>query len=105
MDDFEKDYFAKLKQLADDYDPVRRDLAKSRVKMFAAALTRQLIEENEKFDLILFAGNSGLYLSYLTAQVYKKLNINYPPVIILPIYRFKKVQGELKINDNSYLQS
>lgn len=87
MDEFEKEYFGKLKQIASEYSGKRRDLAKSRIKMFVAALYRQLNEENEKFDLIITAGNSGLYMATIVRMVYKSLGLDLPSLITLPIYR------------------
>lgn len=89
MDDFEREYFAKLEKIAPDYHSKRRGLAKSRIKMFAAALCRQLTEENEKFDLIIAAGNSGLFMAAITKIVYKSLGVELPQLITLPIYRFE----------------
>lgn len=89
MDDFEKEYFEKLKQIAPEYYSKRRDLAKSRIKMFAAALCRQLTQECEKFDLIVAAGNSGLFMAIITKMLYESLRVEVPQIITLPIYRFK----------------
>lgn len=103
MDEFEKDYFEKLKKLARGYTNKRQELAKSRIKMFAAALTRQLIDEGEKFDLILSAGNSGLFMDKITEMVYERLGIQTPQRIILPIFRFKDDSGKIALFDNSVL--
>lgn len=105
MDEFEREYFDKLKQLASDYSGKRRNLARSRIKMFVAAVCRQLLEENEKFDLIVTAGNSGLYMATITNNVYPALGIELPQLITLPIYRFKSDDGEkIAVNDNFPLQ-
>jgi hypothetical protein len=105
VDDFEKEYFQKLTQLASEYKDRRRDLAKSRIKMFVAALYRQLVEEKEKFDLVLAAGNSGLYMSVIAKMVYESLGIEAPTFITIPIYRFKDIEGKIALNDNSSLSS
>jgi hypothetical protein len=106
MDDFEKEYFEKLKLLAADYSDKRRELAKSRIKMFVAALCRQLLDEGEKFDLIVAAGNSGLYMSTITKTVYEALGKELPKVITLPIVRYTPLpDGQLDLFDNSSLKS
>lgn len=101
MDDFANEYFSKITQIASDFKDRRRELAKSRIKMFAAAIYRQLIDFKEKYDLILGAGNSGLFMTKITAMVYQYLDIKAPPVLNLPIYRFK--EDGTRLHDNSFL--
>lgn len=101
MDEFAKEYFAKLKALAHDFKNRRHELAKSRIKMFAASIVRQLLEFNENFDLIIGAGNSGLYMTKITEMTYQYLNIATPKIINIPIIRFKE-DGKT-LNNNSLL--
>ncbi len=105
MDEYEKEYFAKLKKIAGDYDSVRRDLAKSRIKRFVAAVVRQINDEHRVFDLVVVVGNSGRFIFEITKQVYSELGIEIPPVVMLPIFRFKEVDGAMVLNDNSVLFS
>lgn len=101
MDDFEKEYFDKIKKLASDFKGRRKELAESRIKMFVASLCRQLTDSNEGYDLIIGPGNSGLFMTKITEITYKQLNIKTPPILNLPIYRFKE-DGKT-LNDNSFL--
>lgn len=105
MDEFEREYFARLKTLVSDYQSKRRELAKSRIKMFVAALERQLIDNKEDFDLIIAAGNSGLYMQLIAKMVYERLRIKLPKIITLPIIRFQEVKGKISLDDNSSLRS
>lgn len=101
MDDFANEYFSKITQIASDFKDRRRELAKSRIKMFVAAVYRQIIDFKEKYDLILGAGNSGLFMTKITEMVYQCLDIKTPPVLKLPIYRFK--EDDATLHDNSFL--
>jgi len=101
MDDFANEYFHKITRIASDFQGRRKELAESRIKMFAASLYRQLIDFNEKYDVVLGAGNSGLFMTKLTEMIYEYLNIKTPSILNLPIYRFKE-DGKT-LNDNSFL--
>ncbi len=101
MDEFAKEYFRKITKVNKDFAERRRELAESRIKMFAASIYRQLTDFNEDYNLILGAGNSGLFMTKLTKIVYEHLSIKLPLVLNLPIYRFK--EDKKAINDNSFL--
>ena len=101
MDDFANEYFSKITKIASDFKSRRRELARSRIKMFVAALCRQLIDFNEKYDLLVGAGNSGLFMTKITEKVYRHLDIEVPSALNLPIYRFKEDGATL--HDNSFL--
>ena len=101
MDEFAKEYFQKLKALAYDFEDRRFELAKSRIKMFAAAIGRQLIEFDDTFDLLMGAGNSGLYMTKIAEMTYEYLNTSVPKILNIPIIRFKE-DGKT-LNDNSFL--
>jgi len=103
MDEFAKEYFQKLKVLALDFEARRNQLAKSRIKMFAASVARQLLEFNENFDLLLGAGNSGLYMTKIAEMTYEYLNIPAPAILNIPIMRFKE-DGKTLNNNFSLLQ-
>ena len=103
MDEFANEYFAKITKIASDFENRRRDLAKSRIKLFVAAVSRQLLELNKVFDVIVGAGNSGLFMTKIAEMTYKKLNIDAPLILNLPIYKFK---NDTKTPyDNSFLVS
>lgn len=101
MDDFANEYFNKITKIASDFEGRRKELAKSRIRMFVASLYKQLVELNERFDVILGAGNSGLFMTKITEMTYEYLNIKTPLILNLPIYRFK--EDGTTPNDNSFL--
>lgn len=104
MDEFEKNYFAKLKKLAIDYQSQRNELAHARIKIFTAAVCRQLLEQDEKFDLIVASGNSGLFMMEIVKIIYKELKIELPQTLTIPVYRYKEVDGKIVTDDNTRLQ-
>ena len=85
MDEFANEYFAKITKIASDFENRRRDLAKSRIKLFVAAVSRQLLELNKAFDVIVGAGNSGLFMTKIAEMTYKKLNVDAPLILNLPM--------------------
>jgi hypothetical protein len=87
MDNFENEYFESLRQLALGFEDKRKELAKSRIKMFAAAIARQLLNEKQEFDLIVGGGNSGLFMTKIAELVFETLNLKLPPVINIPVLR------------------
>lgn len=101
MDDFANEYFKKITKIASDFEGRRKTLAKSRIKMFVASIYRQLVDFNEKYDIVLGAGNSGLFMTKITQMTYKYLNIKTPFILNLPIYRFEE-DGKTPSN-NSFL--
>src|SRR3989344_7194591 len=106
MDKFEKEYFDELKNLAPKYKNQIHEIAKNRIKMFSAAVARQLITEKKQFDLIIGPGNSGLVMTKLASFVYEELSINKPPELNLPVQRVieeNDVTGVFKLS-NDYLE-
>lgn len=101
MDDFANEYFNKITKISSDFKERRKELAESRIKMFVASLCRQLIDSNDSYDVILGSGNSGLFMTKITEMTYEYLNIKTPPVLNLPIHRFRE-DGKT-LNDNSFL--
>lgn len=89
MDDFAKEYFKKLKTIATDFQSHRHELAVSRIKLAAACLCRQLVTSNEQYDLLLGAGNSGLFMTKIAEFTYDILDIKKPPILNIPLYRFQ----------------
>lgn len=101
MDDFANEYFHKITKIASDFKTRRRELAKSRIKMFVGSICRQLIDLKENYDLLLGAGNSGLFMTRIARMTYKYLNVKTPLILNLPIYRFKEDGATL--HSNSFL--
>src|SRR3989338_585265 len=102
MDDFEKEYFEKLSSLVVNFQHKRRDIAASRIRMFAAALARQLIDQKQNFSLLVAAGNSGLFMVKIAAIVYETLSVKMPPILLIPIVRQSTDNNSF---DNSILLS
>lgn len=96
MDDFEREYFEKLRKLALGFGNKRRELAKSRIKMFAAAVARQILSEKIEFDLIIGGGNSGLFMTKITELVYEILGKKSPKVLNIPIIRIIEENKEAR---------
>lgn len=101
MDEFANEYFDKITKISTDFLGRRRELAKSRIKMFVATICRQLIDSKEKYDLLMGSGNSGLFMTKIALMAYDVLNIKAPSVLNVPIYRFK--EDGATPHDNSYL--
>ena len=90
MDDFVREYFNKITKIASDYAGRRKELAESRIRMFAAAICRQLRDLHENYDVVLGAGNSGLFMTKIAQMTYEYLHIKTPPVLNVPMYRFRE---------------
>jgi len=101
MDEFANEYFNKITKISTDFAGRRKELAKSRIKMFIGALCRQLIDFKENYDFLIGSGNSGLFMTKIALMTYETLNITTPSVLNLPIYRFKE-DGATPYN-NSFL--
>lgn len=101
MDDFANEYFHKITKIASDFKDRRKELAESRIRMFSASICKQITTLNNTYDLVLGAGNSGLFMTKITKKVYEYLNIKTPPILNLPLYRFEE-DGKTP-NDNSFL--
>lgn len=80
------------------------ELAEDRIERFVATLYRLLVDQQEHFDLIVGAGDSGCFAVELTKLVYQEQKKQLPPILLLPIVRFKNdKEGEERF-DNSYLK-
>lgn len=101
MDGFANEYFNKITKIASDFEGRRKELAESRIKIFVASICRQLVDLNENYEIVLGAGNSGLFMTRITQMTYEYLNIKTPLILNLPIYRFK--EDEKTPNNNSFL--
>ncbi|OGC52377.1 hypothetical protein A2982_00740 [candidate division WWE3 bacterium RIFCSPLOWO2_01_FULL_39_13] len=93
------EYVEKALTVGREYKKVWKEVARTRVQLFAAMVYRVINEGNE-FDLILAPGNSGLYMSYITSLCYKYLRLNCPPILELP---YQRLNDDKSIFDNSSL--
>lgn len=89
MDKYEEALkIATLKTLS-QIDINLENLAEERLQQFVATLTRLLVNEQEKFDLVISGGDSGLIVTKIVEKIYEVLKIKVPPIINLPIQRYK----------------
>lgn len=96
-DYIDKEFVEDLLKTSLKYKSRWKEIANSRIELFAASIFRQLNEYGNEFDLITSAGNSGLFMVEITKLVYNTLGISMPQTLILPIYRFKN-DGTLNSN-------
>ncbi|MBI4097891.1 MAG: hypothetical protein HY426_02520 [Candidatus Levybacteria bacterium] len=104
MDKFEKEYFESLRVHLPQFENKLNEVARERIKMFSAAVTRQLLDEKQDFDLIMGPGNSGLFMSKIAKLVYEELQKEIPLIVNVPIERIleedtvtKLLVGDVKI--------
>lgn len=79
------------------------ELAVLHVKDFLITITNLLIHQQEKFDLLVGAGNSGAIMMGLTKIAYKLTGNPLPPVLLIPIKRYKEGDSG-SVFDNSVFQ-
>lgn len=68
-------------------------------KKFVEVICYLLLEEHKKFDLIVGSGNSGVVVAKYTELIYKELNIPCPPIIHIPVLRYR---GERDREENRF---
>lgn len=88
MDRFDTTLRTETMALVDRLQVDRRALAVSRIGLFAATLHRLLVEQGERYDALVTAGTSGLYMQALVGAAFRILAIEAPPAACLPIVRF-----------------
>ncbi|MBS0519569.1 MAG: hypothetical protein JSR90_12830 [Proteobacteria bacterium] len=88
MDRFDATLRTETIALVDRLAVDRHALALSRIELFSATLHRLLVENGERYDALVTAGTSGLYMQALARATYRLLAIEPPPTICLPIVRF-----------------
>lgn len=82
------EYYSKsLKRVSKKLKGKRHAIAADRLERFSAMIYKQTRDRNEKFDLIIAPGNSGLFMAEITAMVYTHLDMRLPEVHVIPIYR------------------
>ena len=65
------------------------DLAADRTHRLVAMITRLIVDEKEKFDVIISGGDSGLIVTQIVATTFRHLQLALPPIINLPIQRYQ----------------
>lgn len=80
-----------------------RELALSKFQKFILTLYHLLIKDNRKFDLIVGAGSTGVVVAKLAELVYINLRIKCPPILQLPVLRYKGEEVPENLFDNSVL--
>lgn len=93
MDIFETELRAATIDLVANMKIDRHLLAISRLQRLAATLYHLLVERGERYQILLTAGNSGLYVREFCQIIYRQLNIELPVLLSLPIHRFNQHGG------------
>lgn len=73
------------------------------LKNYVVMMQTLLVKENRKFDLLMSSGNTGALMIYLAELIYKKLNLEVPPILLLPIQRYKGSDSKENLFDNIVL--
>lgn len=81
--------YLRLYNPKDLYGPALESLAVRNFKRFIAILYYIVVEKKSFFDLVIGAGDSGIALTKIVEMFYKKANIQSPPILNIPITRFK----------------
>lgn len=79
--------------------------AKEHLSRYIAMIYHLIEEEKKRFDIIIAAGDSGIGMVGITGMIFTELNVEFPQVLSLPIYRFLPGSDEKASNrfDNSHL--
>lgn len=80
-----------------DFAQIGQDSLKAYVQTI-----QKLIEQDEQFDVITAAGDSGQLATRITEEIYKALGKSVPPKLVAPIYRHAD-EAEIILFDNSIL--
>lgn len=73
-------------------------------KKFVGVICYLLIDKHRQFDLIIGSGNSGLVAAKFTELIYQQLHIACPPVLQIPMLRYKGKQDvDKNLFDNDLL--
>ncbi len=102
----ERDLHRELAQHVRDKKYDLREVAKDRIRKYVKTISSLI--ENNKYDLVISGGNSGLYSTKIVDLIYGTKNIKKPPIFSIPAYRHnKKEEIEVigKDFDNSSLTS
>lgn len=100
--------YQKLYQANNPFGVSLQPLALRHFKRFVAVLYHLIVVKNQKFDLIIGAGDSGIWLAKIVEMFYQKLGLKLPIILTLPIVRYKftyiKYDGQpLDLFNNSVL--
>lgn len=79
--------------------------ATNHFKAFVGTLYYLIHEKNLSFDLVIGSGNTGILCAKFTELVYKKLNKQMPPILQIPVLRYKGEEKPENLFDNSVLFS
>lgn len=94
---------------AEDRDGIAVDLnllpqiGQNSLKAYVQAI-QSLLEQDEHFDAITAAGDSGQLAARITEEVYKALGKPVPPKLVAPVYRHAD-EAETVLFDNSVMAS
>src|SRR5689334_15222725 len=75
----------------------------SHFKSFVATIYYLIYEKDLKFDLVIGSGNTGILCAKFTELVYKKIEKEVPPILQIPVLRYKGEEKSENLFDNSVL--
>lgn len=75
-------------------------LGEDSLEKFIKSLYKLLIVDQNSFDFIVAAGNSGQIMVWISRVMFKNLHLPFPPSVVFPIYRYKDFPRK-KLFDNS----
>jgi len=87
MDKYEKEFWEKIKQSAKEMVVDRVELGELRLKRLAAMIYLLIKEKQERFDLLMGGGNSGVAILEIVKMVYQKAGVDVPPIALFPVIR------------------
>jgi len=87
MDKYEKELLEKIKQSAKEMVVDRVELGELRLKRLVAMIYLLIKEKQERFDLLVGGGNSGIAVLEIVKMVYQKAGVDVPPIVLFPVIR------------------
>lgn len=79
------------------------EMSESHLKKFAATIYHLAEEEHIQFDVIVGSGNTGILCAKFTEIIYEKLGKIVPPILQIPVLRYKGAEKPENLFDNSIL--
>lgn len=93
MDKYEEEFSKSVKEAAKKIVVDRYELAVLRFERLVSMMYILLVEKEEKFDLLVAGGNSGIFVMKVVELIYQSLELACPPRIVLPVVRPSNEEG------------
>ena len=103
MDKYEEEFSKSVKEAAKKITVDRYELAVLRFERLVSMMYILLVEREERFDLLVAGGNSGIFVMKVVELIYQRLKITCPPQISLPIVRPSNEEGV--VCDERYVEN